>query len=512
MKKEVKRFLKQAVAVGLSAIMLSSCGANNIASNNGKNDEMTIFMHFYGYCVYNDNWEIFKQAEKETGVKLKGVASESISDSNQAWNTMVASKQLPDIIHSSKKNLNSIGEKGALIPLEDLIEEHAPNIAKLFEEHPEIKAEATAGDGHIYYIPGSTSGIEKEAVASKGWFIRTDWLDNLGLKEPGTVDEMYNVLKAFRTQDPNGNGKMDEIPYFARQEGIRDLYQLFGAYYGWYVDENGTVKYGRTEDSFRNAVKEISKWYKENLIDPEIYTRGQQAREQLLSNNTGGMTHDWFSTTASYNKYSETIPGFTFESILPPADVNGVVKELRSRSPLHGYGWGISRDNKNPELAIKYFDFWMSEKGCDLNAFGIEGVHHEIVDGEKKFVDSVLNAEEGVPSYMRNQGQVEIGTIGDIEAELSGMNDIAKKGFLSYNDANFVKKEFTTPTFTAEEESVISEKYTNIDTYVAEKEQNWILGISDVDAEWDEYIKTINDMGLAEVEKIYNDAYKRQYK
>ena len=158
---------------------------------------------------------------------------------------------------------------------------------------------ATAADGHIYYIPGTLAPIGSGNVPSEAFFIRQDWLDKLGLKVPATVDEYYEVLKAFKTQDPNGNGQADEIPYFDRAGTINDLYQLFAAHADYYINDQGQYVNGRTEDAYKNAVKELAKWYREGLIDPEIFTRGQQAREQLLSSNIGGATHDWISSTTS---------------------------------------------------------------------------------------------------------------------------------------------------------------------------------------------------------------------
>jgi len=504
-----KKHYKKALCGLLALMMLSGCGKNTGTSEDGT--ELSMHLHLFGYCVYDDEWPLFKKASEITGIKIRGTASESISDSSQAWNTMLASKKLPDIITSTTGNMEDLAEMGGLIPLEDLIEKHAPNVKKFFEDCPDALIQATADDGHIYYIPGSLSGIDKEAVPSKGWFIRTDWLEKLGLEEPKTVEEMYKVLTAFKTQDPNGNGKADEIPYFNRQEGIQDLYQLFGAHYDWYEGEDGKLVHGKTQESYKNAVREIAKWYKEGLIDTEVYTRGQQSREQLLSTNVGGSTHDWFSSTGKYNDmYKESVSGFKFEPMMPPADINGEIKEVRSRSILHGNAWGISKDNENIEATMKYFDFWMSEEGRALNAFGVEGVHHNVVDGKKVFTDEVLNAEGGVPTYMRNQGQVEIGTVGDIAAEVAGMNEIAKSGFNMYNDSGIVRKEFVAPKRTKEESDKITDIVSNVLTYIKEMEQKWILGTADVDADWDTYLKTLDDMGMKTYTEVYNAAYARE--
>ncbi|MBR4173459.1 MAG: ABC transporter permease, partial [Clostridia bacterium] len=285
---------------------------------------------------------------------------------------------------------------------------------------------------------------------------------------------------------------------------------LFGAEINWY-DENGKAVYGKVQESYKNAIREIAKWYKEGLIDTEIYSRGQQTREQLLSQNIGGSTHDWVSSTGKYyDLYKDTIDGFQWDGMLPPADINGVVKEIRSRSVLHGEGWGISKDNKHIETTMKYFDFWMGEVGRELIAYGVEGVHYTVEGGKKVFTDQVLNAQEGVPTYMRNQGQVEIGTVGDIAAEYAGMNENSQKVFMMYEDGGFVRKQFNYGKLTEEEEEEVSGISTDINTYVDEMSQKWILGTADVDADWDKYIATIKGMGYDTWEKVINQAYDRQ--
>ena len=342
-----------------------------------------------------------------------------------------------------------------------------------------------------------------------GFFIRQDWLDKLGLKTPETVEEYYNVLKAFKEQDPNGNGKQDEIPYFMRQGTPSGLYQLFGAKGGYYINENGGISFGAIEEEYKNAIKSIAQWYAEGIIDKEIYTRGEQSREQLLSSNLGGATHDWFSSTASYNsKYTDF--GLNFVPMTPPADVNGVVKEDVGRTVLHGLGWGISKDNEHSVETIKYFDFWLSEEGTLLHSLGIEGEHYTIKDGEYEFTEEVLNADGGVPAYLRNQGAlVEIGAINTITSELAGMNELARAGFNEYLENGYVSQQMPTLTFTQEEQDIIDAYQTNVSTFCSEQEQKWVLGAEEVDSTWDSYIETLKSMNIDKLLEVQNSAYSR---
>lgn len=510
--KKSKRILAAVLAAVVSLGVLSSCGKKEVKPISEDGLELTVFMHFMNYTVYNDEWPIFKKAAELTGVTLKGTASETVSDSSQAFNTMLASTTLPDIIHSSFTNLNEIGKDGALIPLEDLIDEYAPHIKEMFEKYPQLRKRATADDGHIYYIPGSLSGMDAGALPSLGWFIRQDWLDKLGLEQPKTIEELEKVWTAFRNQDPNGNGIKDEVPFFSRVGGLSSLFWLFRTYESGYVldEKTGKIVYAPITPEFKTAVKKIAEWYKNGLIDEEIFTRGGQCREQLLGGNLGGSTHDWFSSTASYSaRYADSVPGINFIPMAPPAGIDGKIIEGDARTPIHSYGWGISKDNKYPEETMKYFDFWYTEEGSDLISFGVEGIHYNVVDGKKVFTDEVLNAEEGVPTYMRGQGQVETGVIRKFDAEYQGMTKEAQKGWDMYNDNKWCKKQ-TEFDVLNEEEIAIKEKYnSNINTFASEQRQKWIMGADDVDATWDKYVETIKSMHVDDMIKVNQAAYDR---
>ena len=90
------------------------------------------------------------------------------------------------------------------------------------------------------------------------------------------------------------------------------------------------------------------------------------------------------------------------------------------------------------------------------------------------------------------------------------MNEIGRKGYEMYDEGGFVQKLFRAPKFTEEEEELRTEKWDNISSYISEMEQKWILGVQDVDADWDAYIKRLDEMGMKEVTEIYNTAWKRQ--
>jgi len=135
----------------------------------------------------------------------------------------------------------------------------------------------------MYYIPYLPDG-----KYGRGYWIRTDWLEALDLEVPQTVDEYEAVLRAFKTQDPNGNGEADEVPFFARQwpELIRLVTLWDGRAHGSdtyhdFLVEDGKIGHGYVGEGYREGIANLARWYAEGLIDAEVFTRGSSARDFL---------------------------------------------------------------------------------------------------------------------------------------------------------------------------------------------------------------------------------------
>ena len=502
--------LKKITALTLSAILAATalCGCGKDKTANGDVKEFSTFI-FASYAPYSPDMLMFKAAEEATGVRLINTVSTVSSDGNVAYTTMLTKKELPDVIRHNTKDLRELGTKGGLIPLEDLIEEHAPNIKAFFEKRPDAKGLATV-NGHIYFIPGTLNDPEDEEVAQMGFFIRQDWLDKLGLKRPTTIQELHDVLYAFATQDPNGNGLKDEVPFFDRAKSLRGLLPLYCTYHEGFVNSKGEYEYGPVTENYKTAMKELSKWYKEGIIDKEYATR-TSVREQLLGQNIGGCCVDWFSSTAKFNEtLAESVPGLNFVGMLTPKDIEGNVKCTWTGNGIHGWGWGISKDADKDDLVdlIKYFDWWMSEEGSMIHSYGVEGESYtKDADGNIVWGEEALNHTDGIPNYLRTIGGFEKGAHGNTEQSLLTMNDIGKEAF-------WLNQEVAVPAmptlfYTDEEQDIINKYLTNVTTAVEEQTQKWIYGTEDVDATWDKYIKTLNSMGVQEVIKVQKAAFDR---
>lgn len=481
--------------------------------------ELTAHIHNANTEVLNDNWTIIKEAGKITNIYLKGTASVNETDSANAFNLMIASKNLPDIVGGTSNSLVKYGMEGAFIPLEDLISEHAPNITAMLDKYPEVRAAITAADGHIYYLP-----TLEDSQVSQTWFIRQDWLDKLSLEVPTTVDELYDVMVAFRDGDSNGNGKKDEIGFLNRNGlggdltgNITSLFSLFGVNSTFYV-EDGKVKVGAYTPEFKQAMEGVSKWYNEGLIDPEIFTRGGTARDVLFSSNNGGLTHDWYPSTSSYNtKMQEQVPGFKLVGMLPVKDVNGDVWEVESRQTVTPYGTSISMSNKYPVESIKYLDFWFSSQGERLATYGIEGVTYEMKDGKPVFTDLVMNNELPINAYIKSLGgqQYQLAHINLSEYETFMMSPEGVDVLNLYKTSDVINKKYPklpAMSFTTEEMDTIQAKWSVISTYIQEQMQKWTFDGSTIDSGFDKYMSDLKGMGIEDVLAAYQSAYDRAQK
>lgn len=507
--------LLAAIAFAAAPVFGAGSGesANQAPASAGarKDVQLTIHMHYWNTKVFDDNWEVFKIAAADTGVSLKGTAPKTGSDSKQIFNLMMASGEIPDIVHFMKRDLEKYALEGAFLPLNDLIDKHAPNIKKFLDSRPDIKRYATAPDGKIYAIP-----FVYEGNVEKAWFIRKDWLDKLGLGIPKTVAEYRAALKAMVAGDPNGNGKADEVGFFNRQSsaGTRDLLPLFGVYPMFFVDA-GKIKYGAYVPGYRRAMVEIAEWYKDGLIDREISTRGNKAREILLGDDIGASTHDWLASTGSFNdkpEIKQKAPKFEFAVIPPPADINGKVWEAAARAPVKDEtnAWAISAKNKNPIETIKYFDYWFTEKGRNMMNFGILGTHYEMSGDIPMYKQEILRSGKKVGDLLAEVGAgLEIGMLGDYRGELQSMNEFSRSGVEMYVKKGFLAEAFPPLSFTAEEKKVLDARWTALDTFIRETRDKWTLGAEPVEANFDKYLSQMRAMGMDEVLAAYQSAYDR---
>lgn len=524
----MKKLLAILLAVSLAASAFAGCGEKTAPSSKPASappqeeklegsliskepKTFSIFLNFNN-MPFDKDWAVWQEIGKNTNIYLEGTIPKTSSDEEQAYNLMISSGNLADIIgYVDASALEELGRDGGLIPLNDLIDQYAPNLKKELEAKDNFRRTATSLDGNIYQIPKNL-----ETKMTEFWWIREDWLKKLNLEVPKTVDELYTVLTAFRNDDPNGNGKKDEIPLFDRAGAkMPDEYlYLWDTSTEFYV-RDGKIEFEPLEKNFATGVKNIAKWYAEGLIDPEIFTRGPKSRDILLGGNIGGMTHDWQSV-ANYNKTLQAdIPGFKMIGMAPPADQNGVVKERTENFPT--VGWGISSSCKDPVTVIKYMDYFFTEEGKTLINWGIEGETYVINDkGEKEISEKVLNSDQTVIGALRNIGaQYRVGMPHDPQLEFVSATEDARVVLQLYGEhPEWYLKDMPpyvdgalTLKYLPEDETEYKKIMSSVRPYVDESFQKWMMGTTDFEKEYPAFVEELKKRGIERAIEINQKAF-----
>lgn len=246
-----------------------------------------------------------KAFEEETNIHIEWIEIPAQSRLERI-NLAFSGGELPDIFFGTQIPYDVIlrnASEGSIIPLNDLIENYAPNLKKRFEERPDLYENMLFPDGNIYGIPK----VDEKPLQSNpdNLFINKKWLDQVGLPVPTTVEEFKEALMAFKNSDLNGNGQNDEIPFSfvmgtnaAPATGIHSLFGSFGV-----VDtpsagthlmvKNGELVYVPITEEYKEGLEYLHELYDEGLIDIEAFSQDSSQYRAKISQNMVGAFMAW---------------------------------------------------------------------------------------------------------------------------------------------------------------------------------------------------------------------------
>ena len=331
-----------------------------------------------------------KELQKRTGIEVEYI---NPTDTDQ-FNVMVASGDLPDLISWSWETYYPGGatkalSDGVIKPLNDYMKDYAPNYSAYLAANEDINKGVKTSEGQYLYFPAVDAGN-----AMYGPLLRKDWLDDLGLKVPETVDEWYEVLKAFKD-------KKGAIAPFTNHSP-KDYAFIVGAYgvKGNFFLQDGKVKYGPAEENYKSYLQTLIKFYNEGLIDKDIATVDGKLKAARITSGQSGATMGYPSSFITYTAGGiEKDPKFSLAPAPYPVLNKGEKPQFANVSLpyiLATQGVAISTKCKNPELACRLMDYNYSEEGQLLSNFGIEGETYTVeADGTFKFTDKVLKNPDG---------------------------------------------------------------------------------------------------------------------
>ncbi|GEM03190.1 sugar ABC transporter substrate-binding protein [Halolactibacillus miurensis] len=463
-----------------------------------------------------ENMVTLQEYEEMTNISFK-FTTPPVSDFQTRLNLAFASQDLPGIIlGAGTDNLTpgmevDYGSQGVLLPLNDLIDEYAPNIKALMEEDPEIARSITTPDGNIYSLPFINN--HPTAVWARGplWY-NGEWLDNLGVEElPKTVDEFYDLLVRFRDDDPNNTGEDDTIPFTDVQMNSSRAWLM--AAFGmkeWGIEEhNGDVRYAPMTDNYKAYLEFMKKLYDEELLDPETFSQADEQKKAKGQENRLGLFPDWFSffTTGRTEEEALNDPMFypltsewSEERIVPgnPGMVRGT--------------FSITKYNENPEASMRWIDYWYSQEGRDFFDKGPEGYLWEANDDGTR---TPLPAPEGFesPEEYRATLTPTYGITppmlgGLVEGEPRSDFDLFIQAETEEKITPIAETPFPLVYLTDEEQKTVNTIQQDLSSYVEQMEARFITGVEPI-SNWGDYVATIESMNVDEYVQIHQEAYDR---
>jgi putative aldouronate transport system substrate-binding protein len=344
---------------------------------------------------------------------------------------------------------------------------------------------------------------------------------------PTTTEEYYNVLKAFKEQDPNGNGIADEIPLLGATDGGESFFQDFLTAAFLPVDpqsdylyvEDGKVKATYYEPEYKEAVKYMHKLCSEGLLSPTSFTSANAQAKQTVQNPNCVMVGSITTMAPTYLSSSDDRKyGY---KIMPPLTSDGKTGYSVYSPTIPTNAFFITKNCQNPEAAFRMADIMMSEEMTIWSRFGKEGTDWlEATPDQKGMYESMgykakinpilawgspqnshwQNVTPGYRDYALSFATVE--TEGNIFE-----TEIANK-LQSYIDKK-PEEYITKLIYTEEESEIISEIQRNIDSYLDDTVTRFIIGDLDIDSNWDSYINELKSIDVEELIETVQTAYDR---
>lgn len=365
------------------------------AASNAEERTLKIMTGVIGGKTPEENIQFEQEIERLTGIKV--TMNKPAADYDQKLLAAIASGEKFDLLQISKEKMSTFVEQGILTPLTDQV-----NGSKVLSDPNVIPAneweQVKTKDGQIY-------GVFTKYQGGTMPIVRKDWLDELNLSEPATLDDYYNVLKAFTEQDPDGNGKKDT--YGLSTAGMYELQGFFSAagLKQRYVETaDGKLDVPYSTDAAIPVYEWLNKLFKEGILDPNFTTNDTGKMRDLFLTDRVGMITYWDAWVGMLNNTRhEQDPNTKFEAKGLPgaADANGNHMLRRGDPDV----WVIPVNAEHPKTAFEFIEWWHSEEGITLGSLGIRDVDYTVDNGKFELTPTGKEhaSDHGVPFwYNRN--------------------------------------------------------------------------------------------------------------
>ncbi len=452
-----------------------------------------------------------QEQEKQTGVRVE-YQHPAQGQEAEALNLLIASGDMPDIIET-----NWIGQPGGaasaianstIIPLNDYLVDTGSALKKYLEENPDIDKMVKTDEGEYFAFPFIRG--DESLLASQGLMIRKDWLDELKLEVPTTIDEWDAMLRQFKEK------KGSEAPLSLLNGQLRAFMGAFGLTPD-YVIQDGKVKYSPMEPGYIDFLKTIKKWYDDSLIDRDIAVMDKKMYDSNILSGRSGATQGAGGSGMGYwlNAMKDKDEKFDLVAAPYPTLTKGERAKIGYKElPFAPLGSAaITTSCKKPALAVEFLDYAYTEKGHMLNNFGVEGVSYNMVDGYPAYTDVILknpdklSVSQAMPLYMRSS--IEAPIVQDKRyLEQYYTLPQQKEAVKVWGDNDYDKYTLPRISYTEAESSELANISTEVSTYAAEMQLKYILGEEDL-ANFDKFQQQLKNLKVDRMLEIVQTAVDR---
>ena len=519
MKTKVVAFL---TAMVLVTVMLAGCGTST-ETERLYDDQLTYWVDLNSNITMTASGmgdiPFAKELQDRLSIDIDFLHPPSGQGSGEEkFNIMMAMGELPDIIEYrwATGYLGGPGKAiadGKLLDLSEYLDK-MPNFKNYVENvaSEEVLKLIKTDEGQIFGVP-FVRGDESLQV-SAGLIIRQDWLDELGLDVPETLDDWEVMLRAFKDE------KGATAP-LTMQAWVLNWGLFAGAYGVTQVDsgyiENGTVKYGAVQPGFKSALERLNKWYDEGLLDNDMAAlNGQIIETNILTGVSGVMVGSIGSGIGKLTTAARAEGDMTFKLAAAPVPVlnKGDKPQFGHYNlPVPEDFCVITKDSKNIDAALRLLDYGFSEEGHMLYNFGIENESYTMVGGYPTYTEYITENPDGLSMtaamarYMRSYSTGPF--VQDVRyMEQYGALPEQKDALKVWSNTDAYKYAMPYLYIDSENASQLARVQNSIRTYEDEFTVKFIMGVEPID-NFDNFVSEINKRGLSDFLRIKQEAYDR---
>ncbi len=499
------------------------------SASSGEKVKLTALISKHSLTKDVNEMEWLNILEEENGVDIEW--QQITADWDQKKSVMFAGGDIPDILFKATATTDFATYNGLFENLAPYIEAgDMPNVAGMFEDHPELRTLCTDENGAIYGLPNYRSLWPR---TNRVLYINKTWVDALGLQMPSTMDELHEVLLAFRDKDPNGNGDTtDEIPldfngfpsFLLGCFGV----PLMNESDGYYV-EDGTVKNFRVDENYKEFMIWLQELYGEGLINEEVITQ-DYSKFQSLARGEGttakvGVTIGWESGDRFGTEVADQYVPLPALKPHADSDENEVYwGYYYDNNSVNAATVALSANCKNMEAAVSFIDdFYAEEIGIQVLFGGMNEVDNCIQDNGDGTYTVLPPADSSIdpgtwkwtnsfadysPYYIADDMKDKLTMGEDMARVLAEREPLDPTLDLMEEKCDTYPAKFI--NYTTDENADLAMNQSNINNIVDQTYAAWLTDSTrNIEEEWDAYVKSVYDIGLAQNLEIRQTAYER---